>query len=232
MRVTVGVMARAPIAGRCKTRLCPPLTPEQAAAFYRAMLEDTLSAYATMSSVRLVVMASPEDDGVAVVRALSPPNWEVVAQAGDGLGARLAHAFVTLGRDGGPVALVDSDSPTVPIAPIASALSALSARSARSALDAPRALVGPCDDGGYYLVALGNVTEEALRILSDVPWSTSRVLEVTRAHCRSLRIPLDELPTWYDVDDGRDLVRLREQLRRDPALSPRTAAWLAAHEVG
>jgi rSAM/selenodomain-associated transferase 1 len=216
--VTLGVMARAPVPGRCKTRLSPPLSADHAAALYRSMLEDTLAAFARVEAARLVVMVAPEDNGATALRELAPPSWEVIAQEGEGLGARLAHAFTTLGSGGGAVALLDSDSPTVPISPITRALSRLEGED--------RALVGPCDDGGYYMIALGAVRPRSLGILNEIPWSTRRVLAATRQRCAALGLTLDELPAWYDVDDEATLERLRDELLRDPARAPRTAAWL------
>lgn len=220
MRVTIGVMARPPVPGRCKTRLSPPLSSHDAAALYSAMLQDSLAAYARVKATRYVVMATPEDDGAAILERLAPSPWEIVPQHGAGLGQRLAHAFATLGHGGGAVALVDSDSPTVPIAPITAALAALEGQQ--------RALVGPCDDGGYYLIALGVVKARSLEILDEIPWSTDQVMAATRARCASLGLALDELPTWYDVDDEASLQRIRGELRGDPGPAPRTAAWLQA----
>jgi len=221
MQVTIGVMARPPVSGRCKTRLTPPLSHDAAAELYRAMLLDSLSAYARVEATRHVVMATPEDDGPAVLRELAPAPWEIVVQHGDGLGARLAHAFTTLGEGGGAVALLDSDSPTVPVATIGPALAEIAGRD--------RALVGPCDDGGYYLIGLGAVGPRSIGVLTDIPWSTNQVMDATRARCASLGLPLGELPTWYDVDDAATLARISEELRRDPGRAPRTSSWLEAH---
>lgn len=220
MPVTIGVMARPPVPGKCKTRLTPPLSPHAAAALYSAMLQDSLAAYARVTASRHVVMAAPEDDGLAMLRELAPPPWEVVPQQGDGLGARLGHAFTVLGEGGGAVALLDSDSPTVPVTLMGPALARMDGRDG--------ALVGPCDDGGYYLIALGSVGPGSLGILADISWSTGLVMEETRARCISLDLALDELPTWYDVDDETTLERIRGELRGDPGRAPRTAAWLAA----
>src|SRR5207245_8313091 len=110
----VGVMARAPIPGRCKTRLAAAIGAEEAAALYQAMLLDSLEAFARIGASRNALLAAPEDDGVEVLRALSPRGWEVIPQDGASLGERLAAAFRTLGGRGSPVALLDSDSPTVP----------------------------------------------------------------------------------------------------------------------
>ena len=213
--VTLGIMARAPIAGHCKTRLAAALGDEAAAELYRAMLLDSLDVFGRVGATRLAVMTAPEHDGIAVMRALVPPEWEVVAQEGAGLGARLAHAFRTLGQDADAVVLVDSDSPTVAAAPVAHALARFSGPR--------RALMGPCDDGGYYLIGL---TTQELGILDGITWSTTKVADETRARCAALGLALEELPPAYDVDRPEDLERLRAELAHNPERAPRTARAL------
>lgn len=219
MGVAVGVMARAPVPGRCKTRLAAVVGEQAAAEVYRAMLLDTLDglARACDPATRLVVMAAPENDGVRALRDLAPARWEVVPQRGASLGDRLADAFRTLGAAGDRVALVDSDSPTVDWAEVGRALDGFEA--------GRRALMGPCDDGGYYLIALGALE---LGVLEGIPWSTSRVQTETRARCAALGLALAELPRAYDVDEPEDLARLRADLRARPGLAPWTAAALEA----
>ena len=211
----MGIMARAPIAGHCKTRLAAALGDEPAAELYRAMLLDSLDLFGRVGATRLAVMTAPEHDGVAVMRALAPPAWEIVAQEGEGLGARLAHAFRTLRQDADAVVLVDSDSPTVAAAPIAQALARFSGPR--------RALLGPCDDGGYYLIGL---TTPELGILDGITWSTAKVADETRARCAALGLALEELPPAYDVDRLEDLERLRAELSSHPERAPRTARAL------
>jgi rSAM/selenodomain-associated transferase 1 len=213
--VVLGVMARAPVPGRCKTRLAASFGDERSAELYAAMLADTLAAFSEVPGLRRVILAAPEDDGVRALGRMAPGGWEVVPQQGEGLGARLSSALSTLGAAGSPVVLVDSDSPTKPMAPIAEALGRL--RPGR------RALVGPCDDGGYYLIGVGMVEP---RIFDDIPWSTSRVLPTTRARCREHGLDLEELPAWYDVDEEADLRRLRHELSDHPERAPRTAGVL------
>ncbi|MEO7092491.1 MAG: TIGR04282 family arsenosugar biosynthesis glycosyltransferase [Polyangiales bacterium] len=220
--ITFGVMARAPIAGKCKTRLARTLGDVRAARLYQAMLLDTLELLALGVApllppvVRLVVLAAPEHDGVNALLELVPASWEVVPQRGPDLGARLSNALVDLATDGHLVCLVDSDSPTLP-------------REAFRPLAAPRAengvVVGPCDDGGYYLIA---ASRPEPRLFDDVPWSTPRVMDATREACRRLNLPLDELRSWYDVDAPEDVDRLAAELATDASLAPRTAAVLSA----
>src|SRR5262247_1082975 len=94
---TLAVMARAPIAGRCKTRLAGVIGERDAAELYRAMLLDSLDLFGRVGATRCVIMAAPEDEGVRALRALAPSGWETIGQEGAGLGARLAHAFRLLG---------------------------------------------------------------------------------------------------------------------------------------
>jgi len=219
--VTFGVMARAPAPGRCKTRLAASLGDEGAASLYRAMLLDTVDAlgHEGGGDTRLVVMAAPENDGVAILRAMVPPPWEVVAQEGQGLGERLTAAVRALGGPAGDrVALVSSDSPTVDWRAVTCAVTG-----ARGGGRHGRVQMGPCADGGYYLIALG---AGDVGIFDGIAWSTPLVQAQTRARCAALALDLEELAPGLDVDEVQDLVRLRHELRADPRRAPRTAATL------
>jgi rSAM/selenodomain-associated transferase 1 len=213
----LGVMARAPVPGCCKTRLAAVLGDEGAASLYRAMLLDTIEAlgHACAAASRLVVMAAPENDGVARLRALVPAPWEVVAQAGEGLGARLTAATRALGSSGATVALVSSDSPTVDWGAVGRAMAHFRGPG--------RVQMGPSPDGGYYLIALGAAD---VGVFEGIPWSTPLVQRETRARCAALSLALEELPAGRDVDDVEDLAPLREELRARPRRAPRTAAVL------
>ncbi len=215
MSVTLGMMARAPVPGRCKTRLAASLGDEAAAKLYAAMIADSIDGYSRAGATRNVVVAAPEYDGVRVLRDLVPPDWEVIPQLGTGLGDRLANAFRTLKADGSPVVLVDSDSPTLPVEPISDALGRLNGGG--------RVLLGPTDDGGYYLIGL---TSLELEIFRDIPWSTPRVLETTLARCAALSLSAELLPSWYDVDEAKDLERLCAELSQRPNRAPRCARTL------
>jgi rSAM/selenodomain-associated transferase 1 len=218
--LTIGIMARAPVAGRCKTRLARTIGFDGAARLYEAMLRDRIDALAASTvaggELRRVVLAAPEDDGLRALTAMSPPGIEVVAQRGADLGERLANAFRDLHREGELVCLTDSDSPTLPFHVVLDAL-------ARPREDAA-IVAGPCEDGGYYLIGMQRL---ALGVLEGIPWSTSGVFAATRERCRTLGLPLVELTTWYDVDDDDDLERLAHELASSPRLSPRTAEALA-----
>ncbi len=213
--VTIGVMARAPVAGRCKTRLAKTLGAEGAARLYAAMLADRLAALDALPGARCIIVAAPEDDGVSVLRGLAPAGWEIVEQRGADLGARLGNAFRDLVGGGDLVCLVDSDSPTVSFATLWADL---------AKPRGPRTVVaGPCEDGGYYLIGM---TSLELGVLRDVPWSTSGVMRTTRERCAELGLRLEELAEAYDVDEAPEVDRLARDLVASPELAPRTAAAL------
>ena len=217
MRVSIGVMARAPIPGRCKTRLAKTIGAEPAARLYAAMLADRIAAVEALPAMRRILVAAPEDDGVAELRRLLPHGWELLPQRGADLGARLRNAFEDLVGDGDLVCLVDSDSPAVSFARI------------WASLESPRSpstvVVGPCEDGGYYLVGMSALH---VGILADIPWSTSGVTAATRQRCSELGLHLDELALSYDVDEAADMKRIARDLRNAPDLAPRTAAALTS----
>lgn len=216
MNLVFGVMARAPVAGRCKTRLAKSLGAEGAKRLYEAMLRDRLAALSELTS-RHVILAAPEDDGVAAIARMAPA-WEVIAQRGADLGERLANALTELSSRDTMVCLIDSDSPTLPLGQIDAAL--------RAPAPGREITLGPAADGGYYLV--GSTVLEP-RIFSGIPWSTARVSAATRARCVELGLGVRDLVTWYDVDEVEDLPRLARDLERDPLIAPNTRAVL--HEV-
>ena len=207
-------MARAPLPGRCKTRLAAALGDEGAARLYEAMLRDTLAAMAAVAC-RRVILAAPEHDGVAILSRLAPPGFEVLPQETGGLGERLAGAFRALCSDRGPVAVIGSDAPLAPLAAIGPALTAQTTCS--------WVLAGPAADGGYWSIAMPSLVPEAFE---RIPWSTAQVFDRTRARCAAAGIPFEALPPSYDVDEPRDLERARADLRAHPERAPRTAQVL------
>ncbi len=208
-------MARAPVAGKCKTRLIPTLGAAGAATLYAAMLQDTLAAWSRVPFARKVLFAAPEDMGVAVLRTFAPAGWSVAPQVGDDLGTRMGRALRSLLRDSSAAVIVGSDAPTVPVDAASAALPRLSGDR--------RALLGPADDGGYWLI--GVTTFEPL-VFQDIPWSTPEVLRLTREALVRTAFSVEDLPVAYDVDDVAHLDRLRAELGADPSRAPQTAAAL------
>jgi len=208
-------MARAPVPGQCKTRLAATLGEVAAARLYEAMLADSMESYTRVGATRNVVIAAPEFEGVRVLSELAPRGWEVIPQEGRGLGERLANAFRALKVNGSPVLVMGSDSPTLPIEPVSAAVQRFNGLG--------RVLLGPTDDGGYYLIGLSSLD---LSLFRDIPWSTPRVLETTLARCAARSLSTELLPSWYDVDERKDLERLAWELSRLPARAPCCASIL------
>lgn len=148
------VIAKAPVPGRVKTRLCPPCTPQQAAALAEAALADTLAAVAATPVARRVCALDGEPG------PWLPDGIEVLAQRGDGLGARLAAAFDDVG---GAALLIGMDTPQVTPAQLGAALAALRAPGAD-------AVLGLAPDGGYW--AIGLRTPDPT-VFAGVPMSTA-----------------------------------------------------------
>lgn len=204
----LAIMAKAPQAGRVKTRLSPPLTPEQAAAINRCFLMDmteNIGGLAKEGACAGVISYTPVGDE-HLFEGLLPDKYQLVPQRGDAFGERLTATAQDLFACGfGSVCLVDSDSPTVPREAFASAVEVL-----RKPGD--RIVLGPSNDGGYYLVGMKRAYPE---IFENITWSTSSVFAETLAAVQRLCIEVVELPLWYDVDDAETLAILRDELIDD-----------------
>jgi rSAM/selenodomain-associated transferase 1 len=202
-------MAKAPRPGKVKTRLSPPLTPEQASALNICFIRDTTENIQQVTeaggSTGLVVYTPVGDE--AAFDGILPTGFQLLAQRGDGFGERLLHASEDLFACGfSAVCLIDSDSPTMPQDALLQAVTWLSR-------PGDRVVLGGSDDGGYYLIGMKNVHQ---RLFEQIDWSTERVLEQTLERAREIGLKAELLPTWYDVDDGATLERLRRELLPAP----------------
>jgi len=213
----IGIMAKAPRPGRVKTRLSPPLSPAAAAALARCFLLDTVRRVAQVGGARGAVIYAPRRARPLFARLA--PGFALIPQASGDLGHRLRAAFDRLLRGGTDAAVViGSDTPSLPPALL---------RQALRALDDPATdvVLGPSDDGGYYLVGM-RTTHAAL--FEGIAWSTSTVLAETRARARARALRVRILPGWWDVDTPADLARLRRWLGARPdAQLPHTRRFLS-----
>lgn len=192
----LGIFAKEPVAGRVKTRLCPPLSPQQAASLYETSLCETLRAMAG-GDFDLVLFHA----GDSAWFRKSFPGLRLVRQEGADLGERMAVALKVLQADYERAALIGSDSPDLPRSLVDEAFRSLGRADA---------VVAPAFDGGYVLVGERRHHPELFRA---IPWSTSAVLQITRRRIAELGINFRELPPWEDVDDLPSLQRL---MRRSP----------------
>ncbi len=199
------VMAKAPRAGKVKTRLSPPLTLDQAAALNVRFLRDTTENLAAISGSAGLISYTPVGDE-ALFAGLLPETFALVAQRGDNFGERLLAAAEDILAIGyGAVLLIDSDSPTVPAKAYQQAVEAL-------AQPGDRVVLGPSSDGGYYCIGLKQAYREPFE---RIAWSTGSVLGETLTRCREAGLEVVLLPTWYDVDDAQTLHVLNEELLND-----------------
>jgi rSAM/selenodomain-associated transferase 1 len=204
------VMAKAPRPGAVKTRLSPPLTPDQAAALNICFLRDTTESLAAVAGgsseakccAAGIISYTPVGDE-ALFDGLLPHGFALVAQRGSSFGERLlAAAEDVLACGYGSVCLIDSDSPTVPRAAYEQAVAEL-------ARPGDRVVLGPAADGRYYLIGL---KQAHAAVFERIHWSTATVADDTRERAHEAGIELVELPLWYDVDDEATLEILKAEL--------------------
>jgi len=208
------VMAKAPVPGTVKTRLCPPYTFEEAAELYNCFLLDTFDLVRQLREV-IVVVAYYPPGAEGVFKSIASTAFQLLPQKGNDLAERLKGAFeqlFSLGYE--QVVAIGADSPTLPPAYITRSFELL----ARADL-----ILGPSVDGGYYLIGMRAPHPE---LFQEVAMGTERVLSQTleRACRTNLRVSL--LPPWYDVDTQNDLERLRAELSTAPQVAMHTRAFL------
>lgn len=210
------VVARRPIAGQTKTRLCPPLDDATAASLYLCFLRDVIGIMRAVPDVRRQIVYVP-DDAAGYFQALAP-DMALSVQRGADLAERLDQLLTAaLGAGARQAVVMSSDSPSLPAAYVAMAFALLATHDV---------VLGPCDDGGYYLIGL---KAPQPRLFREVTMSTPTVLRDTLAVAAALGLRAALLPPWYDIDTVADLERLRAELRAAPAaIAPHTRGFLDA----
>ncbi len=210
----IAVMAKASTPGLTKTRLVPPLTYEEAAALNTAFLRDVTD------NILLAARSAARQAGIAAYAAYGPPGSQeffrhqlpqsvgLIAAWLPDFGACLLHTIEQIFARGHAGAVVlNADSPTLPTA-------LLNETAEMLARPGDRAVLGPSNDGGYYLLGL-KVAHR--RMFEDIVWSTEYVAEQTLQRAREVGLNVHLLPTWYDVDDIETLRRLHFEIRLDEA---------------
>lgn len=202
--------------GRVKTRLIGDLTAGQAAALHAAFTED------------LLARLGGGEFGVRIAWALEAGEeipagpFPGLRQEGGELGARLFGALSAAAAEAPAVAALGSDHPTLPLALVHRAFAAVEA--------GRQVVLGPAEDGGYYLIALARPAVVP-RLFDGIAWSTGRVLAQTLERCREVGLDVELLPEAADVDTPEDLARLAARFAAAPEDDlgcPRTRALLAA----
>ena len=204
----LGIFAKQPVAGRVKTRLTPPLHPQEACALYRVALHETVARFTNGPAEPVLCCAGRQG-----WFARTFPGVPHLPQGRGNLGVRLARVTAALfAAGGGPVAVAGADSPDLPLPLLAAAFAALA--------DAEVAAIA-CRDGGYALLAL---RRPAPALFAGIPWSTAGVLAATQARAAVLGLRFATIGAWDDLDDLPSLHRL---LARSPECA--TARYAQVH---
>ncbi|HEY5931654.1 MAG TPA: TIGR04282 family arsenosugar biosynthesis glycosyltransferase [Nitrospira sp.] len=223
------IFAKAPIPGQVKTRLSPPLTPDEAATLHGSFVLDTLE----RTKIAAVNLKLPLDRYLACAPSATHVFFKImeerqgvklIDQVGDDLGARMNQAFQTLFAHGyRQILLIGTDVPTLPLAHFKQAL---------TSLENHDLVLGPALDGGYYLIGLKRPNPE---LFVDIPWSTDQVLRLTQEKAVMLGLASALLEPWRDMDTLADLQALSEACtaeakkpKNDRVFSSRTAGVLQA----
>ena len=221
------IFAKAPIPGEVKTRLCPPLTPDEAATLHGSFVLDMLE----RSKTAVVKLKLPFDRYLACAPSSTLVFFKImeerqgvklIDQVGDDLGARMSQTFEAMfARGYTRVLIVGTDVPSLPLDHY---------RQALALLETNDLVLGPALDGGYYLIGLKRMVPD---LFVGIPWSTKQVLEMTQEKATTLGLKTALLPPWRDVDTIEDLQALIEtsaldakKSKNEQSFSSRTAGTL------
>jgi len=193
------IFVKAPVAGKVKTRLVPPLTYEQACKLYRSWAQDTYETFCLLNDIHLEIAYDAHVD-------FPTPNWlsresrdvSFFRQRGKNLSERLIHAFTQAFQNGAErVIIIGSDSPGLPIKYILEAFESLRNNNI---------VIGPTEDGGFYLIGFKN--KVVPEVFINVEWSTSNVFSMTMQNAININLSTHVLPRYFDIDRPEDLLRL------------------------
>ncbi len=209
------IFAKAPIPGQVKTRLCPPLSPDEAASLHGSMVLDVLERSkgdsrgsrkpSTSQAFDRFLACAPSADHVFFKILKDREGVELIDQPGEDLGARMDQVSRLVFTKGYQrVVMVGTDSPSLPASIYAEAFTLLSDHDL---------VLGPALDGGYYLIGL---TRPVPELFTGVPWSTDQVCAITKGRAETLGLNIALLPTWRDLDTIEDLQALIGELGPRP----------------
>lgn len=200
--IAVAIICKTPAAGASKTRLSPPLRPDECAAISACFIQDLGNTIAALDhpAAKPCAVYTPAGTEADLLRIL--PGFALTLQGEGDLGDRLLKGVEDLLRAGHAGAiLINSDSPTLPPAILLAAVEAV--------LAGDRMVISPALDGGYTLIGL---SRSHARLFENIPWSTETVFELTMRRAKEIGLPAVVLDTWYDVDDAHSYRMLESEL--------------------
>lgn len=193
------IFAKAPIPGEVKTRLQTHLSPEECATLHESFIIDTVRIVKNINRTDIFIFCSPGVEHPFFQKVSQDFDVRLAAQVGKDLGERMNNA-INNGLKAGyeKVVIIGSDSPDLPYEYIEDGFGRL------SSFDM---VVGPCRDGGYYLIG----GRRELPVFNCIPWSSNRVFEMTTKKAVESDITFSVLQEWHDIDTWEDLQMLRNQ---------------------
>jgi len=215
---TTAIFTKRPVPGQVKTRLCPPLAPEQAAELSEAMLRDLVERLANFEGERTVLVYSPAEER-AWFASNFPELKDQREQVGEGLGERMFRFFFVelAGTVSSSAVVIGSDAPLLRPALIAEAHDRLQAGA--------DLVLGPDEGGGYYLIGMKAAHRE---LFESIEMSTGDMCAKTLDVARELGLDAQLLEPLYDLDLPGDLNKLRAELGTMSADSTNYPARTAA----
>jgi rSAM/selenodomain-associated transferase 1 len=209
------IFAKAPIPSAVKTRLCPPLTPDEAASLHGSLVLDAIERTKGLQGITLYVAGAPD---------LAHPFFKVMEgrygahlleQRGPDLGARMRQALQDVFDHGAQAALLTgTDLPTLPRARLTEALALIKTHDV---------VLGPTADGGYYLIGLRKMSPA---LFEGLAWSTTSVFAETKKKVEAAGLSLGLLPECRDLDTLEDLKAFIELCGKDRGMTKRTEGAL------
>lgn len=197
----IQIFAKAPLPGVAKSRLIPALGSEGAALLQAHFIRHTLATTAEMQ-LPTELWCAPDKNHPAFIAAAHDFSVYLYPQEGDDLGERMNHALTAGLSRGGPVVLIGTDCPMLTVDDLHEAFYALAKHDA---------VLGPSADGGYYLIGLNSPQPQ---LFTEMPWSTSSVLNDTHTRLNSAGLRWHELRTLHDIDTPADLIHLPHPLKQ------------------
>lgn len=188
------IFAKAPVPGEVKTRLCPPLTPDEAASLHGSMVMDIAEHTRGIRNFDRFLACTPSSEHGFFQTLAARYGVTLCEQVGDDLGQRMNHALTdALSRGYRYALIVGTDIPSIAPPTYKNALALLQTHDA---------VLGPTHDGGYYLIG---VKQPAPELFVDIPWSTENVCSLTQSKAQALGLTVGLLETEHDIDTFDDL---------------------------
>jgi len=205
MSVLPIIMAKRPVPGNVKTRMCPPFSPEQASDLHRAMLGCILARCETWFGQPGILAINTPDTSWVEYELDAAKHWQILQQGQGDLGQRMERVWQQAGSS--PVMFLGSDSPDIPDA-FANNIQELFLQSQPNPCDAA---VGPTDDGGYWTLVCRDRAKASV-LLHGIDWGSPRVYDQTHSRAKQHGLALTPLPAWHDVDTAKDCSELYHRL--------------------